>query len=228
MGEGLNATPYMSPLRAHPVAVFYALAFAVSWLGFVPVLAGSSGVPLFRSPLWKVSLVLPGCGPALAAGIMLRLADATGDPLARLRAAIRWRVDGRWYAVAALAPAALLLSSQGIGRLLLPQHAPALAPLPPAGVLSFALMSLAANPWEEVGWRGFALTRLRRGGRRGVVHPRVALQQGGAKPGLAIASLFHVMYNISGAVIGIDSHLALAAVNAAVALGLVWRDRGLT
>ncbi|MBC7927992.1 MAG: CPBP family intramembrane metalloprotease, partial [Bryobacteraceae bacterium] len=147
-------------VTAHPVITFYVIAFGVSWAGFYPMLAASSGISFFQSPLWSASLILPGCGPAIAAAATVRLTGERGNPLLRLRASLRWRVHPGWYLAALLAPLTLLLAAQLVSRILLPGEAPALAPQRPDAVLTLTWMSLLANPWEEVGWRGFAFHRL--------------------------------------------------------------------
>ena len=57
-------------------------------------------------------------------------------------------------------PAALLLVAEGVSHFLWPHHPSTSPPEAPAGVASLALMSVFANPWEEIGWRAFAFTRL--------------------------------------------------------------------
>jgi membrane protease YdiL (CAAX protease family) len=69
-------------------------------------------------------------------------------------------VDGRWYLVAAFFPAVILLVANSLSRWSLPHHSPTFPPLNAPGVLIAVAIAVVANPWEEVGWRGFALTRL--------------------------------------------------------------------
>ena len=69
---------------------------------------------------------------------------------------------GRWYAAALLLPASLFLSAHVVSYVLLPSMSPGRTPDSPrassAELLMLATVSLAANPWEEVGWRAFAIT----------------------------------------------------------------------
>lgn len=146
--------------RAHSVTTFYLLAFAISWLGYVPVLAGSRGAAFFESPFWRLALVLPGCGPAVAVLITRQWYRGKSASQSLLKVLPAPPGPG-WYVLALLSPAALLLCAQGVSRLL-PEHPSTLAPSSASGLLSVALVSLAANPWEEVGWRGFALKTLQR------------------------------------------------------------------
>jgi len=147
-------------VQAHPVTTFYLLAFTLSWAGWVPRLAAARGVAFFASPLWQASLILPAIGPAVAVALTMRLAREPGGFGPRLRTWFRWRVNARWCWFAVVAPPVLLLASRAVSRGL-PYAAPVVGPPLSAGdILVFGLMSLLANPWEEVGWRGFALARL--------------------------------------------------------------------
>lgn len=139
---------------------FYLLAFTISWAGWVPVLLGSYGVAVFQSPLWKACYVLPAIGPAVAVGITVRLRRESGSLPQRLRALFRWRISPRWYLIAVLMPLGLLLIAAGLSRVWPTPSAATSLPLSASGLVTFSFLSLLANPCEEVGWRGFALTRL--------------------------------------------------------------------
>lgn len=142
----------------YPLATFYLLAFAISWAGWVPGLAAAHGSSFFRNPLWQASLVLCAVGPALAAGLVVRWeGGARPTPWGVL---FRWRVPGRWYAAAVLLPFFVVVSAAAVAHWLAPGAGS--TSLRGAGLGLFLLLSLLANPWEEIGWRGFALTRLQR------------------------------------------------------------------
>ena len=147
-------------IKAHPVTTFYLLAFTISWAGWVPLLAAANGVAFFAGPPWKAALVLPAMGPAVAAFLTVRLAREPGGLGQWLRTWFRWRVGPRWFLLSVGAPPVLLLAAKAVSHgwaNALPVAGP---PLPTSDLLVFGLMSLLANPWEEVGWRGFALPRL--------------------------------------------------------------------
>ena len=64
-------------MRKQPVFAFYILAFAITWLGWLPQAAHSHGFFPFDSPLL---FILGGIGPMLAAFIMMRsLHGEAGD-----------------------------------------------------------------------------------------------------------------------------------------------------
>lgn len=94
----------------HPVASYFALTFVISWGGFVLAL-GPDEIPAApeefeRMPLLAIMVML--VGPAVADVLMTVLVsgrEGFRDLLARF---IRWRVGGRWYAVALLTAPVLL------------------------------------------------------------------------------------------------------------------------
>ncbi|MGI4871350.1 MAG: CPBP family intramembrane glutamic endopeptidase [Janthinobacterium lividum] len=144
--------------RAWPLTTFYLLAFSLAWLGCLPVLAGTYGVAAFQHPAWLGALLLMALGPTLAAGLTLRW---QGEPTAgRLAALLRWRMAPRWYALALALPLVALTATQLLSRWLIKATPVAHPALRGGALVAFVLLSLAINPWEEIGWRGFALPRL--------------------------------------------------------------------
>ena len=157
------------PLRS--VALFYCLAFTLSWLIEVPQAAAARGL---------IHIEVPGAvgflsvlAPALAAIALSATQGGTAEVRRLLGRLLRWRVAPAWYA-AVLAGFPLLglvavgLASLGAGRTpdfsvgyihaVFPQFPSNLSPwllLPP-----FLIYSVVTSAPEEVGWRGFALPRL--------------------------------------------------------------------
>ncbi|NSW54151.1 MAG: CPBP family intramembrane metalloprotease [Anaerolineae bacterium] len=150
-------------MKKHPVVWFYLLAFATAWLGWVPIALGSHGIAPFDNPYFQFLLLLPAIGPAFAAILVTRAAHGKAGVRALLRACVQWRTGVVWYLVAVLGPLAVLLAAQGITKLLgLPvTHAAPQGDLLPM-VISALVMALLSNPFEEMGWRGFALPHLQK------------------------------------------------------------------
>lgn len=131
----------------HPLAVFIVLACVFSWW-LVPI----TGFPL-------------GSGPFVAALLVLGLTRGRTGLAALWRQMIRWRVSWKWYAVALLLPALAAVAAALITIQLG-------APPPSSGelgawtevVFTFLLFLLVPlfGPWEEPGFRGFALSNLMR------------------------------------------------------------------
>ena len=153
------------------VALFYFLAFSLSWLIEIPQAAAARG--LIHLELPGVLVFLSPLAPALAAIAVSATEGGTAEVRRLLGQLLRWRVSPKWYG-AVLAGFPLLglvavgLGSVGVSRApdfsagyvyhVLPQFPSNLSPwllFPP-----FLLYSIVTTAPEEVGWRGFALPRL--------------------------------------------------------------------
>jgi hypothetical protein len=71
----------------HPVASFFVLAYAISWLASIPAALGYGFMFLFTQ-----------FGPALAALVVTWYSNASVREWARK--IVRWRVAPRWYIIA--------------------------------------------------------------------------------------------------------------------------------
>jgi uncharacterized protein len=153
--DGSNITARISTrIERQPVLAFYVLAFAITWLGWIPQAAHSHGLFPFDNPLFYV---LCGVGPMLAAFIVLRLLRGKEAYQELFGPLLRWRVGGGRYIVALFGYPTIWLISIAIGGQLgleLETVGPILALLP------LFLISLVAALPEEVAWRGFASPRL--------------------------------------------------------------------
>lgn len=152
--------------RRYPVGCFYVLTFGISWAGFAPLLAAQWGVRGLGSRLWLGGLVLPCFGPAVAAGWVARMTGEAGTAWGRLWAAFSRRVGWVWWVTAGLMPVSFFLVANGLSRWIRFGTEVGSAPGTMGAVLFAVGFAVVANPWEEVGWRGFALRRL-----EGWMHP---------------------------------------------------------
>jgi membrane protease YdiL (CAAX protease family) len=159
-------TTLMAFIIRHPVRSYFALAFVISWAGIVLVV-GPARIPttiehlLMIGPAVYVAML---AGPSVAGLLMTSL--VSGRPglrevLARL---LTWRVDANWYAVALLtAPFLTMVVSLALS-VLSPEFLPAIfltddkAPLLLFGLAAGFIVGI----FEELGWTGFAVPRLRR------------------------------------------------------------------
>ncbi len=161
----------MSSIKAfitrHPVATYFALTFAISWGGVLLVIGGPGGIPGTPEQFERL---LPFAGLAMLAGPSVAGILLTGlvygragfrEVLSRL---LRWRVGARWYA-AALVTAPLLFTAV---LLALSFTSPVFLPgiLTTSHKRSLLLFGIAAalmvGFFEELGWTGFVIPRLRR------------------------------------------------------------------
>jgi membrane protease YdiL (CAAX protease family) len=132
------------------VAAFFILAYALSWLVWIPAALAGAGQTL---------LVVGAFGPAVAAYIVLRTTG--GSVGAWARQILHWRVQPRWYLYALGLPALLFAVVNGALALLgKPIDLVLLADRAPSYLAGLAFVALLGGGQEEPGWRGFALQRL--------------------------------------------------------------------
>jgi membrane protease YdiL (CAAX protease family) len=151
MSESGLMTATENPVRRlvndHPLVTFVVLSYAISWMV----------IPFLGDPI--------GTGPFLAAVIVLSMTQGRPGVRSLWRQMIMWRVNWRWYAFAILLPALTAVSS-AIIAIALGADTPSSEQLGtwveiPINFVVFLLLPLT-GPWEEPGFRGFALTTLSR------------------------------------------------------------------
>lgn len=148
-----DAPPGRTMRPRRPLLWFFALAFAISWLGVL--LAEARDEPV----LWFVAMLL---GPSVASiGLIVARQDTRGLRALAQRM-LRWRV-GRWYATILIAPVVLVIVL-AVAAQISPSFTPALlATDAPGTLIATALMvGIGAGLFEEVGWTAFATPRLLR------------------------------------------------------------------
>ncbi|WP_244531582.1 CPBP family intramembrane glutamic endopeptidase [Halogranum amylolyticum] len=133
--------------------MFFFLAYAFSWVGWLPVVIGMG------EPIRTLSFVAGGFGPALAGAVVTWLDG--GSVWAWVRQIVRWRVAPRWYLAAIFLPL-LVVGLASVAIVLLGTN---VDPTVLSGRLSLVLgsyvfVALIGGGNEEPGWRGFALPRL--------------------------------------------------------------------
>jgi uncharacterized protein len=98
----------------HPLVFFFIIAYAFSWLAWLPLVLSEDGVGLlsFRSPIgFYATLAIASFGPALAAFIMTGITEGRIGIGRLLRRIVLWRVGLRWYLFALIGlPAIMVLS----------------------------------------------------------------------------------------------------------------------
>ena len=152
-------------IKRHPLPIYFALTFAISW-GVILIVVGPGGLPgtpeQFETLIPFVGLAMLA-GPPVAGILLISLVHGRAglrDLLARM---VRWRVGGRWYAVALLSAPLLMLTVTPFGlSLLFPEVLPRIftSDEKVSLVLFGIAMGLAAGVFEELGWTGFAVPTL--------------------------------------------------------------------
>lgn len=152
----------MNLLRAHPVAWFLALAFAITWLLVLPLVLVGAGLVTWRvSPHWHV---LGALGPLLAALVVTVAVDGRAGVRRLLGSVVRWRVGLPWLLLGLVSPL-VLFAVAVLGVTVATGAWPdvgAWSGRDAAWWLGGLAAALAYGVGEETGWRGFLLERLQR------------------------------------------------------------------
>jgi hypothetical protein len=154
----------MTTIRAfinrHPVLAYYALAFAISWGGFL-MMVGPGGFPgnqeQFETLLPFVAWAMLA-GPSVAGILLTGLLYGRAGLRELLSRLLRWRVGARWYAVALLT--APLLAAAVLFALSL--TSPIFTTDDKVTVLMVGIVAGLTTVFEELGWTGFAVSTLLR------------------------------------------------------------------
>lgn len=149
-------------LRRHAVLSYYVLAFGISWLGILLVV-GPKGFASTGSTMPVSGGVVLVAGPAIAGLILTAVVDGKAGLLQLLSRVLKWRVSVRWYAVALLT-APLVMGATMFGlSILSADFRPSIAgSANKLSIVAFGIVLGLLSPFfEELGWSGFALPRLR-------------------------------------------------------------------
>jgi membrane protease YdiL (CAAX protease family) len=154
-------------LKSHPVLSFYALAFAITWgtilivVGVGPnaILATKEQYSTMMAFLYPMMLVGPSVAGILLTGLLYGRAGLRefGSRLTR------WRVGARWYALALLTAPLSMAATLLALSLRSPEYLPSIfATTDKATLLLMGIVGgLAAGIFEELGWTGFVIPKLR-------------------------------------------------------------------
>lgn len=157
----LNETPrapsrYSGPARRHPLASYFVLAYAASWLLWSPIVL--DGVDPSTAPGF-VLLLLGSLVPSAVAILLVAMLHGRAGARSLLRRFRTWRVGAGWWIAVAALPT-LAIAAVGLS-VLVGGEAPEVTVTIPGAVLLFAFFIFPGSAGgEEIGWRGFALPHL--------------------------------------------------------------------
>jgi uncharacterized protein len=153
-------------IKKHPLLSYFALAFAISWGAVLFVAGGPGGISAnSEASEMQVTFLYPVLivGPSVA-GILLTALLYGRAGLSEFRSRLlKWRVGARWYVVALLtAPLSVtaavlalsLSSSEFVPSILTTSHKTSL-------LLMGIFAGLMVGIFEELGWTGFAIPRMK-------------------------------------------------------------------
>ncbi len=148
----------------HPLVSYFLIAFAFSWLMFLPGVLTYYGVLNVAPSVFGVLGIAGLLGPGLSAFIMTALTEGGAGVRRWLRRIVLWRVGLVWYLFVLVGLPPVMVLATIIVRPGALESFQTLAPLSVVPYLSaFVFMVLIGGPlFEEPGWSGFALPRLQR------------------------------------------------------------------
>lgn len=146
-------------IKRHSLAVYFLLAFAITWLILSPGVASSLGL-LDNEFEGNVLSTLGQFSPLLAAIIVTSVTESGAGVRNIFRSMFNWRVKARWWAASLLLLAGVFAVAAALSILM-----GGAAPDPGARtyLIVAGLLFLVGSFGEEPGWRGFALPKLQGG-----------------------------------------------------------------
>src|SRR4028119_1447731 len=159
-----SASPDKGLLARHPLVFYFLIAFAFSWLMFLPGVLTYYGVLNVSPSIIGLMGIAGLLGPSLSGFIMTGITEGRAGIRRLLHRIVLWRVGLLWYLFALIGIPMVMVLATMIVRPGALESFQTLAPLSVLPYLSaFVFMVLVGGPlFEEPGWSGFALPRLQR------------------------------------------------------------------
>jgi len=145
--------------------IYFVLTFIITW-GSIFLVVGSFKLPFTKEqieaagPLVYVGMLI---GPSAAGILMIGLVEGRAGYRTLFSRLGKWRVGFRWYAVALLTVPLLILTILYLLSRTSPEFLPAIGAAEDkvSLVVTGVVMGLAVGFFEELGWTGFVVPRLR-------------------------------------------------------------------
>jgi len=155
-------------IKRQPVLSYYLLVFAISWGGILILIGGPDHIPGTKEQAEKLfvpALLIMFAGPFISGILMNYLIDGKEGLRKLLLRFLRWRAEGRWYAIAIftgpILVATLLFGLSLFNHEFLPGIVTAKDKI---GLMIFGVAwgVIGGGLFEETGWTGFAVHQLRK------------------------------------------------------------------
>jgi membrane protease YdiL (CAAX protease family) len=144
------------PIEQHPLASFFLLAYAISWLLWAPLVVSGDSTP---SGPGLVLLLLGSLVPSTVAILLVAVLHGRAGVRKLLRRLLMWRVGVGWWIAVALV-STLATGAVGLSVMLGGQSPDVTVTIPGAVALFVFSLFPGSAGGEEIGWRGFALPQL--------------------------------------------------------------------
>lgn len=147
-------------LKSKPVLFYFIITFTVSWVGFILALgpSGFSSQNVWSTNSMGFAIMAMLSGPTIAGLLMTGIVDGKEGFHRLFYSLVKWRVGIKWYAIAVLAAPILSV----LVLLWLSMKCPLFTAANKAAVLIPGIVAGLTTVFEEIGWTGFAVPRLRK------------------------------------------------------------------
>lgn len=152
-------------ITRYALLTYFALVFILSW-GAILLITGPAGLPIppevaaESGPMIYMAMLV---GPSIAGLLLISITEGRAGLRNLLSRLLRWRVGLRWYALALFTAPLTIVLAVLLLSLFSPTYLPAI--LTTDDKLAMLMTSLIAGVmvalFEEIGWTGFAVPRLR-------------------------------------------------------------------
>ncbi len=143
-------------IQERPLASFFVLAYAISWILWLPLVVSGDGSP---TGFGVVLVLLGSLVPSSVAIVLVGVIHGKPGVRKLLRRLLIWRVGIGWW-VAVVLVSALGVGAVGLSVLLGGDSPDVTVAIPGAVVLLLLSIFPGSAGGEEIGWRGFALPHL--------------------------------------------------------------------
>ena len=155
-GTASTRSRLSSLIKQHPLASFFLLAYAISWLLWLPLVVSGDNSP---SGPGFVLLLLGSLVPSTIAILLVAVLHGGAGVRKLLHRLLIWRVGVGWWVAVALV-STVALGAVGLSVLLGGQSPDVTVTIPGAVALFIFSLFPGSAGGEEIGWRGFALPHL--------------------------------------------------------------------
>lgn len=154
-------TTTLNFIKKHSLPMYFILTFVISW-GAILLLVGVDGIPVDPDQAVTLGMAIL-LGPSITGILLTGLISGKAGFRELGSRLIKWRVDLRWYAVAFLAAPLSTAATILVLSLFSPEYTPnILTQDDKAFILVMGIVAgLIVGFFEELGWTGFAIPRMR-------------------------------------------------------------------
>lgn len=147
-------------IKSNPVLIFFIITFAISWIGFIAAVGpgGFGSANVWQTSTLAFAVMAMLAGPAISGLMMTGIVDGREGYRQLITRLTKWRVDIRWYAIAILTAPVLSVTV----LLTFSISCPLFTAENKIAILIPAIIAGLSTVFEEIGWTGFAVPKLRK------------------------------------------------------------------